>query len=97
MSKSFGNSPALNFINTPGAQQNTQEPEQNGKGKKLRTVTIPEGMTINPELFIEKRTKRVQLVLRPSTFEKAKAKADRLGISLNEYVHALIDTDISEE
>ena len=91
--KSFGDSPALNFIKTPEEQENAPKNSDGEKSEKLRTVVIPEGMALNPALFVEKKTKRVQLVLRQSTFDAAKAKADSLGISLNEYVHALIDND----
>jgi len=33
--------------------------------------------------FIEKKTKRVQLVMQPSLYEKAKAAAEEQGISFN--------------
>lgn len=96
----YTKSPALAFIEPKAEQEQATETKQEPKtkgGKGLRTITIPEGMTLNPDMFIEKRSKRVQIVLRPSVYDKAKAKADRLGISFNEYIHALIDTDIAGE
>lgn len=96
MAKKFSDSPALAFINTPEEQAETATKSTKDKPEKLRTITIPEGMTINPELFVEKRSRRVQLVLRPSVYDKAKARADRLGISFNEYVAALLEADSAE-
>lgn len=100
----YGQSPALAFIKPQGEQGETAAAEEppakapkSKKPEKLRTIVIPEGMTITPDMFIEKRSRRVQLVLRPSVYEKAKAKADSLGISFNDYVHALIDSDLAAD
>lgn len=74
--KSFieGN-PALQFI----SEQPTQEATESG-------TQPPEGYRVNP-LYIEKKTKRVQLVLQPSLYAKAEAAARNAGISFNELVH----------
>lgn len=56
-------------------------------------TTAPDGYKVNP-LFIEKRTKRVQIIMQPSVFEKAKAKAEQSGKSFNDYVHVLIEKDL---
>lgn len=57
-------------------------------GKKPRTA--PEGYKLAPE-YIETKTKRVQLVFQPSIYKRAKAAATEQGLSLNEYLHRLID------
>ena len=44
--------------------------------------------------YVEVKSKRVQLVFQPSIYEKAKARATKQGISLNEYIHRLINADI---
>lgn len=77
--------PALNFINTT---ENTNNIDKQTKTKQ----NIPDGYKLNPE-YIEIKSKRVQLVLRPSIFEKAKNKANVQQISLNEYIHRLIEAD----
>ena len=46
---------------------------------------------LNPAL-VEKKTKRVQLVLQPSLYEKTKDKAHKMHLSLNEFVHALLES-----
>lgn len=51
----------------------------------------PEGYKLNPK-YIEKRSKRIQLVVQPSLYDKLKAAADAAGLSLNEYANqAFID------
>lgn len=56
-------------------------------------TNAPEGYKVNP-LFIEKRSKRTQLIMQPSVFERAKAKAEQNGQSFNDYVHSLIEKDL---
>lgn len=82
----FTKSPALAFISS-AAEQAEGAPESDN---------TPRGMKLNPEYiekYIEKRTKRVQIVMQPSLFDKAKAKADSRGTSLNDYIHKLIEAD----
>lgn len=87
-------SPALAFIK-PAAEQEQEQEQATNAPASLTSRKAPEGMKINP-LYIEKRTRRVQLVLQPSLYEKAKAQADRLGISFNDYVHALLEQALTD-
>lgn len=85
MSKDFKNSPALSFISSAEQVKDTQSADK-----------APEGMRLNPayiEKYIEKRSKRVQIIMQPSLYEKAKAKAESRGTSFNDYVHSLIEAD----
>lgn len=70
--------PALNFISAA-----TRETVERGE-------EIPEGYKRNPE-YIEKKTRRLQLVLQPSLYEKVKARADQSGTSVNEYIHSILE------
>ena len=72
--------PALQFISTPA-----QAPEER------RTEEAPEGYKVNP-LYVEKKTKRLQLLVQPSLYEKVKSRADAEGFSVNDYIHRLLDT-----
>ena len=56
----------------------------------------PDGYKINPE-FIEKRTKRIQLIMQPSVYNAAKNKAEQNGMSFNEYVHKIIIADLDSD
>lgn len=57
--------------------------------------TVPDGYKLNP-LFIEKRTKRLQLVLQPSLYDRIKKRAAAEGISLNEYCHRVLEEAVEE-
>lgn len=50
----------------------------------------PEKYKVNYE-YIEKKNRRVQLLLKPSNYEKAKNKANILGISVNDYINRILE------
>lgn len=94
--KSFTDNPALQFISGADNQEESHplkgkafdrlkkrepEPERN-----FTRGELPEGYKLNPK-YIEKRTKRIQLVVQPSLYDKLKAAADAAGLSLNEYAN----------
>lgn len=60
------------------------------------TEKAPEGYKLNP-LYVETKSKRVQLVLQPSLYTKVKTAADAEGISFNEYCHRLLEEATREE
>lgn len=76
------NNPALDLFNMTEAEPK-QEPVN-------ISAKAPEGYKINP-MYVEIKSKRVQLVFQPSIYNRAKAAADKAGLSLNEYLHRLID------
>ena len=61
--KDFSKNPALQFVS--GANQQ-------------KTDEIPEGYKRNPE-FIQKKTRRVQLLMQEELYKKAKAHADAVS------------------
>ena len=91
--KNFMDNPALKFIDIPQEQDTAdaepepiQEPEQvtepQTRFEELRTI-IPEGYRL--EKITERRTKRIQLVIEPSLYDKLKVAAGAAGVSVNEY------------
>ena len=56
----------------------------------------PEGYKVNP-LYVETKSRRLQLVLQPSLYERVKAGAAAAGLSVNEYVHQILDNATREE
>lgn len=91
--KSFiQDNPALQFISTATEQAEREHmPEQPRPAEKP-----PEGYKLNP-LFVETKSRRLQLVLQPSLYERVKAKALAAGLSVNEYIHQILDTATREE
>ena len=77
--KSFTNNlnPAMSFISPPVEEQPT-------------LAKPPEGYKVNP-LYIEKKSKRLQLLIQPSLYSKIKARADREGRSVNELIHSILE------
>ena len=82
--------PALQFIT--GSQNDAAQPSAEAMQPNVAAVIssaqteVPTGYKLNP-MFLEVKSKRVQLIMQPSLFERTKEAADRKGISLNEYVH----------
>ena len=92
----YTQSPALNFISAAENKTKGAAPELT----PADDLTKPEGMKLNPEYiekYIEKRTKRVQLVFQPSIYEAAKERAAELHTSLNDYLHRLIKADLENK
>lgn len=77
--------PAMQFISTPTEEEHTTV-----------TAPAPEGYKPNP-LYIEKRSKRLQLLLQPSLYEKVKARADKQGCSVNDLIHTILENETKGE
>ena len=77
--------PAMQFISTPTEEEHTTVP-----------APAPEGYKPNP-LYIEKRSKRLQLLLQPSLYEKVKARADKQGCSVNDLIHTILENETKGE
>ena len=80
--------PAMQFISTPAEEVKT--------GKAEAIAPAPEGFKINP-LYLEKKSRRLQLLMKPSIYEKLKARADREGNSVNDVVNNLIEEALKGE
>ena len=85
MKKDFkGTNPALAFMSV-----DTQEKAQEVKQMSATKKEVPEGYKLNPE-YIEIKSKRVQLLLQPSTVDAIKALAKKKGLSMNEAINEAI-------
>lgn len=85
--------PVMAFID----QEKAAAPgEQFGGQIDIAAPEAPEGFKVDPR-FVETKSKRVQLLIQPSLFLKAKAAATKEGISLNEYVHRAIESKTKGE
>jgi len=49
----------------------------------------PQGYKLNP-LYVETKSKRLQLIMQPSLLAKIKDTAKNKGLSVNEYVHQVL-------
>ncbi len=101
--KSFKDKPALHFISS--AEEDKKEEQEEEKKEKQEVIQqtktptpekAPDGYKRNP-LYIEVKSRRLQLVLQPSLFDKVKRKAEKNGLSVNEYIHRVLEKDVKEE
>lgn len=104
--KSFaGNdNPALAFISTPEQEtpaatvkaakkaegKKPLQPEQVEASAHVKTTDAPEGYKANP-LFVETKSRRLQLLVQPSIYEALKEGAKAEGRSVNDYVHTILE------
>lgn len=87
--KTFLGNPALQFIST-----GDYEPEQQDTNRESRTApakkTAPEGKKPNP-LYIETKSRRLQLLMQPSLFERVKSGAEQAGQSVNDFISTILN------
>ena len=77
--------PAMAYISV-------MDPEENRVKADTLAKSIEEHKQKN-----ERKTKRVQILLKPSTYAKAKGAAQAQGISFNEFMEVLIEKNIGED
>lgn len=59
------------------------------------TTKAPEGYKLNP-LYVETKSKRLQLLIQPSLLKKVKEKAMSEGKSVNELVHSILQEALKD-
>lgn len=77
--KSFKDEPAMQFISAINEQE-----------QAAGQITVPGRYTIAPRT-VEPKTRRLQLVLQPSLYSKVKERAEASGVSVNEYIHQVLE------
>ena len=83
--------PAMQFISTPAEETTT------GAGEGVAsTKDAPEGYKLNP-IYIETKSKRLQLLIQPSLLDKLKRKAKAEGRSVNDLVHSILEEALRGE
>lgn len=72
-------------------EQNNKTATQFLSNKDESIKAIPKGFKVNPDLF-EAKSRKVQLLIQPLLYEKAKNIAADEGQSFNSYVHKVLET-----
>lgn len=78
--------PAMQFISTPAEEAPAT----------TTTAPAPAGYKVNP-LYIETKSKRLQLLVQPSLLEKLKGKAKAEERSVNDLVHSILEEALRGE
>ena len=82
--------PAMQFISTPAPAPAPQTQPEPPAHQRFQPERIPEGYRLNPR-YVEKKTRRVQLLLRPSVYDAVKARADSYGVSVNDLINSYLE------
>jgi len=86
--------PAMSFISQESIDRAEGETPATAEAK--RPDKAPEGYKLNP-LYIETKSKRLQLLIQPSLHEKLKRKAQAEGTSVNDLVNSILQDALAEE
>lgn len=90
------NNPAMAFISEESIEAVDGQQEKEAPVLKAPTgEKPPKGYKLNP-LYIETKSRRLQLVVQPSLYERIKEGAKDAGLSVNEYVHRILDEATQE-
>ena len=79
--------PSLHFISEISKNKILKDKERN------ITNPIPEGYKIVPEA----KSRRLQLLIQPSLYEKIKDKANETGTSVNDTIHSILSETLRKE
>ena len=109
--KNFSDNPALQFISSaddegapdiPAAQAQAADAGSVERdpfdGKTLTQIMneAPEGYKLNP-LYVERRTRRVQLVFTQSSYDALKSMSRETGRSVNDMVNQAVEEFLQRE
>lgn len=93
----FANNEAMKLIKgmeTPKEKLSGQNPELPAE-KQASKEKPPAGYKLNP-LYIETKSRRLQLLVQPSLYDKIKKKAEETQTSINDYIHSVLQEALME-
>lgn len=99
MAKNFSNNPAFDMLSSYTEKEN-ENAEKTAKktNPKTNTAKAQSSKTEKPKTFEpikkEQKSKRLNLLLKPSIYEKLEAKAKEFNLSMNELVNQIIDGNL---
>ena len=74
----------------PDVKEEKADHQEEPKSAQRPAERPPEGYKLDYR-YIEKKTRRLQLVFQPSLYERVKAVAEKAGLSINDYVSQTLD------
>ena len=94
--KSFKDNPALHFITPPAPARPAPSAAEPSEAKKpVPTPAAEPPLKPNP-LYVETKSKRVQLLMQPSLHARLKELAAGRNQSLNDLIHTILERQINE-
>lgn len=103
MKKSFKDNPAMQFLSGADVEpveieipDFSTEEDDNIPVIDIPPEPAPEGFKINP-MYIEKKSRRLQMLMQPSLHAKVKKAADSASMSVNDYIHKVLEEHLKGE
>lgn len=93
--KSFKDNPALSFISQESIDR-AERTISTSEAEPLEPQKAPEGYKLN-HLYIETKSKRLQLLIQPTLYTKLKSKAQAESISVNALINRILQEALKEE
>lgn len=90
------NAPVNELLGKLEAPEKPKRKTPKAKTEPTKPSGIPEGYKLDPR-YVEKKTDRLQLVLRHSTANELKHFCKEAGLSVNDYVGGLIERALDEQ
>ena len=85
--KSFRDNPALQFMSKGEAEGSTEIREV----KEIREIQTSINHAGQPRIIFEAKSKRFNMLIRPSVFSRLKKRAEIKGTSVNDLMHTIIE------
>jgi len=80
----------MQFISEPDTGITPEEETSIPTPPPVALEKPPEGYKYNP-LYLETKSKKLQLLMQPSLLERIREQAAAKGSSVNDYIHKLLD------
>lgn len=88
--------PVYNFISQVGSTAEQREDPAPQRAQNPAPDPAPQTGARSPK-FKERKTRRLQLIVQPSLYEKIKEQADAVGNSVNDYIHSILEEAVKGE
>ncbi len=99
--------PALTFISVQESEpiqdamkaesadsfQKQEETTASASSAHIKQASGPDGFKVNP-IYVETKSRRMQLLVQPSLYEAIKAKATAESVSVNELIHTILEQTV---
>ena len=94
--KSFRDNPALQFMSRP-EETNREASVEVAEVREIRQVKeITDNFRVIPVAF-EAKSKRFNMLMRPSVFVKLKRMSENKGTSVNDFMHTIMELYIEND
>jgi len=95
--KSFKHEPALQFISSAPDVTESESSENPSDSVSSIKATAPLALKINNHVYLETKSKRFNMLIRPTLFEQLQGMAKERNTSVNELIHSILDAFVESQ